>query len=98
MKILFLVAFVVSTFACTSTLYAKGGKGSSAKATATRAVTPKAPTGTGAKSTSTNVRAHVTKNNVYVPPHRRSTPDTNKANNWSAKGNTNPYTGKKGTK
>jgi hypothetical protein len=30
--------------------------------------------------------------------HRRTNPDKSKNNNWSTKGNTNPYTGKKGTK
>jgi hypothetical protein len=44
------------------------------------------------------VRGHVTKRGVYVPPHHRTTPDKSKSNNYSSKGNVNPYTGKKGTK
>jgi len=44
------------------------------------------------------VRGHVTKSGTYVAPHRATNPDSSKANNWSTKGNTNPYTGKKGTK
>jgi TPR repeat protein len=33
-----------------------------------------------------------------VAPHYRSAPDHNPYNNWSTKGNVNPYTGKAGTK
>ena len=54
--------------------------------------------GTGGKSASTGVRAHVTKQGVYVPPHQRTTPDKTINNNWSTKPNTNPYTGKEGSK
>lgn len=44
------------------------------------------------------VRGHVTKQGTYVPPHRATNADSTKANNWSQKGNVNPYTGKEGTK
>lgn len=37
-------------------------------------------------------------NGTYVAPHMRSGPDSTKLNNWSTKGNVNPYTGKVGTK
>jgi hypothetical protein len=33
----------------------------------------------------------------YVQPYYRSTPNKTKFDNWSTKGNYNPYTGKKGT-
>jgi len=33
-----------------------------------------------------------------VESHRRSTADHTKLNNWSTKGNVNPYTGKKGNR
>lgn len=42
------------------------------------------------------VKGYTKKNGVYVGPHHRSVPDGNKLNNWTAKGNINPYTGKKG--
>lgn len=58
----------------------------------------RAATGTGSKMSSTHVSGHVTKNGTYVAPHERSTPDHSKTNNWSTKGNRNPYTGKEGTK
>lgn len=45
-----------------------------------------------------HVQSHVTKNGAYVPAHVRTAPDHSKYNNWSTKGNANPYTGKSGTK
>ena len=33
---------------------------------------------------------------AYVAPHYSSAPNKIKADNWSAKGNVNPFTGKKG--
>src|SRR5262245_20740958 len=35
---------------------------------------------------------------TYVQPHWRSEPDGNPYNNWSTKGNVNPYTGDLGTR
>jgi len=45
-----------------------------------------------------HVRSYVTKRGTYVAPHRQTNPDHSKLNNWSSKGNVNPYTGKPGTK
>ncbi len=45
-----------------------------------------------------SVRGYTRKNGTYVAPHRATNPDKSKANNWSAKGNVNPDTGKAGTK
>lgn len=56
----------------------------------------KVATGTGSKLKSTQVRGYVTKHGTYVSPHRRSTSDRTTTNNWTTKGNTNPYTGKRG--
>ena len=44
-----------------------------------------------------NVKGHTNKDGTYVAPHKQTNPDKSRANNWSTKGNTNPYTGKKGT-
>jgi hypothetical protein len=38
-----------------------------------------------------------TKEGTLVKTHVRSNPDGIKSNNWSKKGNVNPYTHKKGT-
>ena len=35
---------------------------------------------------------------TYVQGHYRSSPDSYKNNNWSKSGNSNPYTGKSGTR
>lgn len=42
-------------------------------------------------------KGYVNKNGTYVAPHYQTEPDDNVYNNYSTKGNTNPYTGKKGT-
>ena len=34
---------------------------------------------------------------TYVQPHWRSAPDGNPYNNWSTRGNVNPYTGQRGS-
>ena len=44
------------------------------------------------------VRGYTKKNGTYVAPHYRSNPNSTKLDNWSTKGNINPYTGKAGTK
>jgi len=53
---------------------------------------------TAAYARSVHVRGYTRKNGTYVQPHYRSAPDGNPYNNWSTKGNINPYTGKQGTK
>lgn len=52
----------------------------------------------GGKGGTTSVKGHTTKKGTYVAPHKRTAPDSSKRNNYSTKGNVNPYTGKKGTK
>jgi hypothetical protein len=52
----------------------------------------------GSKGGSHSVRGHTTKKGVYVQPHRKTNPDNSKSNNYSHKGNTNPNTGREGTK
>ena len=52
-------------------------------------------------SASASVRVHGytrRSTHTYVAPHYRSNPDKTRRNNYSTKGNINPYTGKKGTK
>jgi len=44
------------------------------------------------------VRGYVKKNGTYVAPYHRSNPDATQTNNYSTKGNVNPYTGKRGTR
>ena len=44
----------------------------------------------------TRVRGYYKKSGTYVVPHYKSTRDSFKFNNYSTKGNYNPFTGKKG--
>lgn len=44
-----------------------------------------------------HVKEYFRKNGTYVQPHYRSAPDGNPYNNFSTRGNVNPYTGKIGT-
>jgi hypothetical protein len=44
------------------------------------------------------VRGYVTRGGVYVQPHRATNPDRSRLNNYSSRGNYNPYTGKVGTR
>lgn len=44
-----------------------------------------------------SVRGYTRKDGTYVAPHQQTNPNSSKYDNWSTKGNVNPYTGKKGT-
>jgi hypothetical protein len=44
------------------------------------------------------VHSYTRKNGTHVQAHYRTSPNHTKSDNWSTKGNVNPYTGKKGTK
>jgi hypothetical protein len=44
------------------------------------------------------VHGYTKKDGTYVAPHYRSSPNGTKLDNYSTKGNVNPYTGKVGTK
>lgn len=44
------------------------------------------------------VKSTITKKGTYRKPHYKTSPNRTKTDNWSTKGNRNPYTGKKGTK
>jgi hypothetical protein len=44
------------------------------------------------------VKAYTTKRGTYVQAHRQTNPDHSRLNNWSTKGNSNPYSGKPGTR
>jgi len=49
-------------------------------------------------SADVHVRGYYRNDGTYVQPHYRSDPDNRTDNNWSHKGNTNPYTEQKGTR
>lgn len=43
------------------------------------------------------VKGYTTKRGTYVAPHFKSSPNKSKFDNFSTKGNINPFNGKKGT-
>ncbi|EOI0504106.1 hypothetical protein ACMF3Y_001360 [Campylobacter coli] len=43
------------------------------------------------------IKGHYRKNGTYVAPHYKSNPNGYKHDNWSTKGNRNPYAGEYGT-
>lgn len=45
-----------------------------------------------------HVNGYTKSNGVYVQPYQRTAPDNNFQNNYSTKPNTNPYTGREGTR
>lgn len=45
-----------------------------------------------------HVRSTTTRNGEYRQAHVRTSPNRTRSDNYSAKGNVNPYTGKRGTK
>lgn len=43
------------------------------------------------------VRGHVRRDGTYVQPHYRSSPNRSALDNYSTRGNVNPYTGERGS-
>jgi hypothetical protein len=54
--------------------------------------------GTGSKASSTTVHSYAKRSGEHVDSYHRTTPDSTQRNNYSAKGNYNPHTGKYGAK
>lgn len=54
--------------------------------------------GTGSSSSSHAVRGYTTRRGTHVAPHHQTHPDHTQRNNYSTRGNVNPWTGKAGTR
>jgi opacity protein-like surface antigen len=52
---------------------------------------------TSVASAQVHVKGYTKKDGTYVAPHYRSSPNSTKLDNYSTRGNANPYTGKVGT-
>ena len=52
----------------------------------------------GLASADTYVRGYTRSNGTYVQGHYRSSPNSTVTDNWSYRGNSNPYTGERGTR
>lgn len=50
-----------------------------------------------AAKTDNYVRGHTRSDGTYVQPHYRTNPNSSAYDNYSTKGNVNPYTGEQGT-
>lgn len=51
-----------------------------------------------ARGVSHKKRGYIKRNGTYVAPSYATNPNRTKLDNWSTKGNLNPYTGKTGSK
>lgn len=54
--------------------------------------------GTGSNSKSYSVKSFVRKDGTFVNSHRNTVPNKTDLDNYSTRGNYNPYTGKTGTR
>jgi len=98
-----LFAVVLATligFAATIDVFAKGGKGGKSHAGKSHSgkSSGSSKSYSAPSSRDHSVRGSVHRNGTYVPPHRATNPNATKRDNYSSKGNVNPYTGKEGTK
>lgn len=73
--------------------FARGGGGGHSSSGHSSSSHSSGSTG-GSHSTS----GYTKSNGTYVAPAHATNPNGTKADNWSTKGNVNPYTGKEGTK
>lgn len=67
-----------------------GGHGSSSHSSSSHS--------SGSTGGSHSISGYTKSNGTYVAPAHATNPNGTKADNWSTKGNVNPYTGKEGTK
>ncbi|MGY2490995.1 hypothetical protein [Cupriavidus sp. CP313] len=54
--------------------------------------------GFGSAQGTHSVSGHVRSDGTYVQPHMQTNPNATRNDNWSTRGNINPYTGTLGTK
>ena len=54
--------------------------------------------GYGTNSQSHQSQGYVRNNGTYVAPHVQTNPNTTQYDNYSTRGNVNPYTGQQGTR
>jgi hypothetical protein len=88
-----LLAALAIALCLASPMFAKGHRGGSHRSSSS-----KSHTSGHTNPHKVHVRGYHRKNGTYVAPHNRTAPNKTKTDNWSTRGNTNPETGKKGTK
>lgn len=94
MRTMALVALLVFGLVSSADAGRRGGGGGSSHSSRSHS----GMTGTGSSSSSHAVRGYTTRRGTTVAPHRQTNPDHTQRNNYSTKGNVNPWTGKTGTR
>lgn len=94
MRTIALVALLVFGLGSAAEAGRRGGGGGGSQSSRSHS----GMTGTGSSSSSHAVRGYTTKRGTYVAPHRQTNPDHTQRNNYSTRGNVNPWTGKAGTR
>jgi Bacterial SH3 domain len=92
MRKLLLLVILLSLTSATSYAQRGGGRGGGGSHSSGSSSSHSSSGGT------VHVRGYYRKDGTYVAPHERSAPDGDFNNNWSTKGNVNPYTGREGTR
>lgn len=90
MKKVFSVAVIAISVALSGSVYARGSSFGSHSSF-------KSDYSSGSRSDH-SVSGYTRSNGTYVRPSHATNPDSTRNNNYSTKGNVNPYTGKSGTK
>ncbi|WPD73896.1 hypothetical protein [Dickeya fangzhongdai] len=91
------VLLTIMTLMIATSVYAKGGGYHSSSSHSYQAVKPYGY-GTGSSSSHERVNGYVKSNGEHVSSYMRTSKDTTQYNNFSTKGNYNPYTNQYGTK
>ena len=92
---------VCSGLLVASAAFARGSSHPSSSHGKSHSSTHSSSKGTGygyANPSTETAHGYVTQRGTYVAPYHRTAPNHTKNDNFSTRGNYNPYTGKKGTK
>jgi len=93
--------FIASAFVVAETISPATAKGHSGSSSHSTSHSGSGSRSNGSRSSGTAdhaVHGYVRKNGTYVSPYHATNPNHTKNDNYSTKGNINPYTGKAGTK
>jgi len=89
-------AFALALLALSTVTYARGGH--SAGGNDSNAPVQGYSSGSTGSTGNHNVNGYVRNNGTYVQPHMLTNPNATRNDNYSTRGNVNPYTGVPGTK
>ena len=103
MRKLITIAATIAAMVCMFNAEARGGGGgghsSGARSGSSHASVRSTPSTARVTSTGSHpIRGYVKKDGTYVAPAHATNPNGTQKDNYTAKGNVNPYTGKEGMK